>query len=369
MKMKKLVAVILAVFMIAGIMTGCGSSQSGSAEPSAVQSGPVTLTDDAGRAVEIPGPADLEKVYVTSPIGFIQIYTFDPEILAGTPMKFSEGELKYLDPVCAQMENLGGMQVGAELNKEAIMGSGAQIIFSMNTGKITDTTISDADELQEQLGIPVLVLDANFDAMPASYRRLGEIFGMEDRAEELAVYCENVLKDVEEKISTIPAQDRVTVYYAEKEDGLATEPAESSHAAVLNMAGADIVAKVEVNGGGGMSPVSMEQVLSWNPEVIISWGEARGGAYNTIKTSPEWSTIQAVKDGRVYSMPNQPFSWIDRPPSVNRYLGVQWMANLLYPDVYDIDIRQATKDFYKMFYHKELTDDEVSEILAGAVAE
>ena len=107
MKMKKLVAVILAVFMIAGIMTGCGSSQSGSAEPSAVQSGPVTFTDDAGRAVEIPGPADLEKVYVTSPIGFIQIYTFDPEILAGTPMKFSEGELKYLDPVCAQMENLG----------------------------------------------------------------------------------------------------------------------------------------------------------------------------------------------------------------------------------------------------------------------
>lgn len=369
MKNKKIMTVITALIMIASIMTGCAESTGASAGASAVQGCTAVFTDDAGRPVEIPGPEYLEKVYVTSPIGFIQIYTFDPSLLAGTPMKFSENELRYLDPVCKDMENLGGMQVGAELNKEAIMSSGAQVIFSLNTGKITDTTISDADELQEQLGIPVIVLDADFEAMPATYRRFGEIFNMKDRAEELAVYCENVLNDVQEKIAAIPDADRVTVYYAEKEDGLATESAASSHAAVLNMAGAKVVAEVDNEGGGGMSPVSLEQVLVWDPEVIISWGELRGGAYNTIKTAPEWSTVKAVKDGKVYSMPNQPFSWIDRPPSVNRFLGVQWVANLLYPDVYDIDIAKTTKEFYSMFYHVDLTDDEVSEILEGAVAE
>ncbi len=368
---KKILAVIMAVVLALGIMTGCGGTKSadGSAvSSSAEQTGTVVFTDDAGRDVEIPAAGDLQKVYVTSPIGFIQIYTFDPELLAGTPMKFSEDELQYLDPVCAKMENLGGMQVGAELNKEAIMGSGAQIIFSMSP-KTTDTTVSDADELQEQLGIPVVVLNAGFEAMPDTYRRLGEIFNMKDRAEELAVYCENVLKDVQEKLAAIPEEDRISVYYAENEDGLATEPETSAHAAVLKMAAAKNVAQVEGNGSGGLSPVSLEQVLSWNPEVIIAWGTSRGGAYDKIKESSDWATIQAVKDGRVYSMPNQPFSWMDRPPSVNRFLGVQWVANLLYPDVYDIDIKAVTKEFYDLFYHVELTDDQVNEILSGAIDE
>lgn len=371
MKKKKMAAVILTVMMIAGMLTGCGSSKAdstGSASSSAEKTGSVSFTDDAGRTLEIPDSENLKKIYVTGPIGFIQIYTLDPGLLAGTPMKFSESELKYLDPVCRDMENLGGMQVGAELNKEAIMKSGAQIIFSLNTGKITDMTISDADELQEQLDIPVLVLDANMESIPSTYRKLGEIFNMEKRADELAVYCEKILKEVPEKISSIPEAQRVSVYYAEKEDGLATESAASDHAAVLNMAGAKVVAEVESEGAGGMSPVSLEQVLEWNPEVIISWGEQRGGAYNLIRTAPEWSTIKAVKDGKVYSMPNQPFSWIDRPPSVNRILGVQWAANLLYPDVYDIDIAEVTREFYSKFYHADLTDEQVQEILNGALA-
>lgn len=365
-KTKRIFAVMMAVLLALGIMTGCGSSESdqgSSAEKSST--GTVSFTDDAGRSVEIPGSDDLKKVYVTSPIGFIQIYTFSPELLAGTPMKFSEEELEYLDPVCKEMKNLGGMQVGAELNKEAIMESGAQIIFSMST-KTTDTTVSDADELQEQLGIPVVVLDADFNAMPDTYRRLGEIFNMKDRAEELASYCENVISDVNEKISAIPDEERISVYYAENEDGLATEPETSSHAAVLKMAGAKNVAQIEGNGAGGLSPVSLEQVLSWNPDVIISWGDDRGGAYSKIKGSSDWSTIKAVKDGRVYAMPNKPFSWMDRPPSVNRFLGVQWVANLLYPDVYDIDMAETTKEFYKLFYNVELTDDQVSDILKDA---
>ena len=65
-------------------------------------------------------------------------------------------------------------------------------------------------------------------------------------------------------------------------------------------------------------------------------------------------------------MPNKPFSWMDRPPSVNRFLGVQWVANLLYPDVYDIDLAETTKEFYKLFYSVDLTDDQVSDILKYA---
>ena len=60
------------------------------------------------------------------------------------------------------------------------------------------------------------------------------------------------------------------------------------------------------------------------------------------------------------------FNWFDRPPSVNRILGVRWLGNIIYPEVFDIDIKQETKDFYEMFYHRELTDEEVEEILTNA---
>ena len=58
-----------------------------------------------------------------------------------------------------------------------------------------------------------------------------------------------------------------------------------------------------------------------------------------------------VKDGRVYTMPNTPFSWCDRPPSVNRFLGIQWVANMLYPKAYDVDMVEVTKEFYSLLYH------------------
>ena len=124
---------------------------------------------------------------------------------------------------------------------------------------------------------------------------------------------------------------------------------------------------VEAQKGKGMSPVSLEQVLAWNPQVIIAWDDVvRGGADELIRTDANWSTIDAVKDGKVYTMPNVPFSWCDRPPSVNRILGIQWIANTLYPDAYDVDMIEVTKEFYSLFYHANVTDEQAREILGNS---
>ena len=79
----------------------------------------VNVTDSVGRKVTVPEPEQLQKVYVTSPIGFIFLYTLDFERLAGTPMKFNEQELKYLNPACADMPLLGGMQMGKQLDRKS----------------------------------------------------------------------------------------------------------------------------------------------------------------------------------------------------------------------------------------------------------
>lgn len=370
---KKIISLSLVLMMMLQIFTSCAPKDSKEStnvtSTQAVEDikETVEITDHANRKVELPNPDKIEKVFFTSPLGMIYVYTLVPEKLAGLPYDLKENEAKYLLPYMQDLENLGGMQAGAEMNKEKIIDSGAQIIFSIGPNAIDENSISEADKLQEQTSIPVVVVDSNMEKIDKCYKLLGEIFGKEKEAKKLSDYCENTLKDVTEKVGNIPEDKRISVYYAEQNDGLSTEPETSSHAAALKYAGAKNVADVEAKAGSGMSKVSMEQVIQWNPDVIISWGDKRGGAFSQILEDENWSNIQAVKDERVYVMPNSPYSWLDRPPSVNRFLGIQWVANLLYPEEYNIDIVETTKEFYSLFYHVDLTNEEINELLVNSI--
>ncbi len=327
-----------------------------------------TITDDAGREVTIPGVGALQKIYYTGAPGQIFCFTLAPELAAGTTMEFSDAELAYLPEGTGDLPYLGTLSGGKELNPEAIMAEGVQVIFSVTTGKPGDSDASSADDLQSQTGIPVVFLYGTLDATPTTYRTLGALLGKEDQAEKLASYCETAFDKVDAAVATVPEDQRVRLYYAEGSEGLQTEPKGSTHSLAFDRAGADNVAQdVEAQKGKGMSPVSLEQVLAWNPQVIIAWDDVvRGGADELIRTDANWSTIDAVKDGKVYTMPNVPFSWCDRPPSVNRILGIQWIANTLYPEAYDVDMVEVTKEFYSLFYHADVTDEQAREILGNS---
>lgn len=329
-----------------------------------------TITDDAGREVTIPGVDALKKIYYTGAPGQIFCFTLAPELAGGTTMEFTEAELQYLPEGTADLPYLGTLSGGKELNPEAIMAADIQVIFSVTTAKPGDSDKSSADDLQAQTNIPVVVLSGALDDTAATYRTLGELLGKQDEAGKLADYCEDALKKVDEAIATVPDDKRISLYYAEGPEGLQTEPETSTHALSFKLAGAKNVAEgVDAVKGKGMSPVSFEQVLAWNPDVIIAWDDVvRGGADELIRTDANWSNIKAVQDGRVYTMPNIPFSWCDRPPAVNRVLGIQWVANLLYPEAYDVDMVDVTKEFYSMFYHRDLTDDQAKEILGNSYA-
>lgn len=328
-----------------------------------------TVTDDVGRTVTLPAADLLEKIYYTSPAGQIFCFTLAPELCAGTTMDFTEQELENLPADIVGLPNLGTLAGGKDLNPEAIMAEGIQVIFSVTTVEPTEKDASDADGLQSQTGIPVVVIDGTFDKTAHCYEVLGEILGKQDEAAEMAEYCTKVAADVAAAVASVPEDERVSVYYAEGPEGLQTEPTSSSHALVFELAGAKNVAQdLEAEGGKGKSPVSLEQVLAWNPEVIVAWDSQRfeGGADDLIRTDPNWSTIKAVQDGRVYTMCQTPFSWLDRPPAVNRFIGLQWLTNLLYPEAYDIDIVEETKSFYRVFYHRDLTDEQVKDLLGNS---
>ena len=89
--------------------------------------------------------------------------------------------------------------------------------------------------------------------------------------------------------------------------------------------------------------------------------------YSSVSTDASWSTLTAVKNGNYYEVPDSPYNWMGMPPSVNRYLGMQWFANLCYPETFDYDMYEVTKEYYKTFYNYDLTQDEYNELTANAV--
>ena len=63
--------------------------------------------------------------------------------------------------------------------------------------------------------------------------------------------------------------------------------------------------------------------------------------------------------------PKMPFGWVDFPPSVNRLIGLWWLAQIFYPEHFNEDIRALTRDFYQLFYHVTPSDADLERVLAG----
>lgn len=326
-----------------------------------------TITDDMGRTLTVPVPEKLERIYFTSGLAQVWVFSLDPSKQGGSCAQFTDEQLRFLPEGIDELPYMGAISQNAQIDAEQLLEEEIQLVFSISGIGLTQTNLSDAETLQRQTGIPVVLVDGSFERIADAYRFVGDIMGCPERAEELATYCERKFAEVSEAVARVPESERLTLYYAEGPEGLQTEPNSSQHALAFKLAGAVNVAQVEEIPDLGMSDVSLEHVLKWNPEVIVAWDRrVMGGADKLIREEADWSHVDAVKNGRVYTMPATPFAWCDRPPGVNRLIGIQWMANVLYPDYYDVDMVEVVKDFYKKMYWADVTDDEARELLGNS---
>ena len=114
------------------------------------------------------------------------------------------------------------------------------------------------------------------------------------------------------------------------------------------------------------SPTSSpEQLLLWNPDVIVTW-DRNFHAKLLQQQDPIWQGIKAVAHGRVHLAPTAPFGWIDRPPSINRLIGLAWLAHLFHGDRFPFDIRVETRAFYKLFYQVDVSSSDLETLIAWA---
>ena len=112
-----------------------------------------------------------------------------------------------------------------------------------------------------------------------------------------------------------------------------------------------------------MTRVTHDQIINWNPAIIIAQDRS---FYDALLRSPNWRGLLAVASKRVYLAPADPFGWIDRPPGVNRIIGLYWLTALFYPDQYQEDLRTNVRDFYQKFYNIKLNDRQLEALVRPA---
>lgn len=315
-----------------------------------------TIRDAAGREITLPRQVD--RVFPAGPPAAIAHYTLQPRTLLGWPRANRGPELPFLDPEVGTRPELGRLTGrGNTTNLETLLMLKPDLILDM--GSTARTFVETADRVQAQTGLPYALLDGRFDAIPDTYRLHGELVGETARAGELARYCADLIATCRARVASVPLDRRPRVYYARGPRGLDTGLGGSINVETIEFMGA-----VNVAGGtrGGLATVSLEQVLSWNPDVIITIDISFAMG---VRRDPSWAGVQAVRDGRVHLSPKMPFGWVDFPPSVNRMAGLIWLGKLLYPALFPEDLTNFTRDFYTRFYHRTPTDPQIAFVLEG----
>ena len=315
-----------------------------------------TIADGAGRAVVVP--EKVTRVFPAGPPAAILLYTLAPDLLLGWPRAHVGPELEFLLPDMGRRPEIGRLTGrGNTANLEVVLSLKPELI--VDAGSITETYVSLADRVQAQTGIAYALLDGRFDRIAESYRTLGSLIGRRQEADVLAAYAEETMRTVKSRVAAVPEDRRPRVYYARGPRGLETGLAGSINVETLEFLGARNVAAAR---RGGLATVSVEQVLAWNPEVIVTIDPDFAAS---VRRDPVWASVEAVRTGRVHLSPRLPFAWIDFPPSVNRLIGLWWLGKILYPALFPDDLRGKTRDFYVRFYHVTPNDAQIDRILAG----
>ena len=239
---------------------------------------------------------------------------------------------------------------GSTLSAEKIVALQPNLIIDV--GNVTPNYIDQAKRTFAQTGVPYLLLDGRLSATPNTLRELGKWLGVEPLTEQQVQYAEETLKSAVD-FSAVLQQ---TAYLARSADGLQTGQKGSIHTEAMELVGLRNVVEGEHK---GLTQVSMEQLLLWNPDIILT---QYAEFFQTIKNNPQWSQLSAVKNQRVFFIPNQPFGWLDSPPSLNRLLGVRWLQHLL-SNKPMVDFAPEVQHFYKLFYHIDLTTAQAEQLL------
>jgi len=306
---------------------------------------PVTLADP------------IQRVFGSAPPITFMLYVIDDKQLVG--VNFSQKNAantngdQFLSDYFMKLPILGGWHGNNTPNLEAIMNTKPQVIVTWDTALLNEKTQKDLNKI----GIPALKVNIDqSENYPEVFRYLGKVVQREARANALADMAQTYLDELKNFVATVPENERPKVYYAEGKQGLQTECNISFHSEPFIKAGGNLVHKCVQSSIIGMQKISFEQVMNYDPDIIIVQDNQ---FYKSIFQDKKWSTLKAVKAKKVYLVPKTPFNWTDRPPSFMRIIGAHWLASLFYPERYPFSIQSKVRAYYQLFFGVTLNDTDL----------
>ena len=303
-------------------------------------------------------PSEPQSVYGATPSSNFTLYALDPELLAGWNTPLRDYEKNFIPAKYHNLPILGGWYgQGFVPDREVLLASGVKRAFYLT---MNDRDSQPITKELTRLGMAVTSLSGSRLADQAPFfRAFGRAFNREERGNSLAAYAEAALARVGSALGGLPSEKRVRIYVALEADGLASVCRASERSEVFEMAGAVSVRECPTGAQEAFLRVTFEQLMTYDPEVILVF---HPNLMRNIPGDSKWGQLSAVRRGRVYFMPRGPFSWLERPATYMRLIGVQWLAGLLHPGLFQLDIKAESAKFMKLFFNLDLNEKQVSEL-------
>lgn len=353
--MKRIFISVLAMILLVSVLGACNSAPA-TLTTSDTDIETVTVTDSIGRTVEVP--EKVEKIAALySFAGYAVCMLGSGSNLVGVPGGLQRDIL--LVEMFPEIANASTPRTGGTINIEELLRIDPDVVL------VRKDTVADDREVEklDKSGLPYIVVDySTMKEQREAILIIGKAIGKEAEANAFNNYYLDIIDRVDQVIGDMPEEEKTTLYHSENQATRATH--ESSLAADWTRA----AGVINVSVGGDLELVgndyyaSIEQILLWNPEVIIV---NETTAYKLITSHPQWSGISAVQNDRVYHLPNGISRW-GHPGSVETPLALLWTAKTVYPDLFShVDMEQEVYNFYKTFFGMELDDEMIATVLRG----
>ena len=328
----------------------------------------ITITDGFGRKVTIP--ENTERV-VCSGAGCLRYLVYlqaQDRVVGVDSLEKKEGEVEGRPYALANPQLKNYPLIGEFRGKddpEKIIAIDPQMVLKTGTiGQPSAANAAEADTLQDKTGIPVvsfpygsLINEKDRAEMNSSLRIMGEVVGKQERAEEVIVYIEATMKDLENRTGDIPESERKTVYIGGVSSAgahgiISTEPA---YPPFLWVNANNVAAGM----GTDHADIAKEALVDWDPEYIfIDIGTLQldnEGAIGELKNDGSLTGLSAVKNGKVYGViPYNFYGTNYESVLANAY----FVGKVLYPERFeDVDPEAKADEIYTFFLGKPIFSD------------
>jgi iron complex transport system substrate-binding protein len=204
----------------------------------------------------------------------------------------------------------------------------------------------------ENAGATVLYLDLE---TPEQYARdirvLGDVLDQPERAEEIVSLFEERAEALREATGGLERPEVLVLSYTRSGDeySFRVSPESWIQTDQVRLAGGEPM-RTDAATSPGWNQIEFEQIAAWDPAVIvlISYRTDAAEPKRRVLADELWAELQAVRNGRVYAMPSDYYSW--GQPDTRWILGAAWMAYALHPAQFEEPFEERIRAFFREFY-------------------